>query len=73
MKQLLTIAETANYVNLSVSKINRLESENRFVKRVAIGGNIRFRVKDLDEWIDLLQGGGLQESAKKPGRKRMAL
>lgn len=73
MKLLLTLNETADYVSLSISKINRLESENRFAKRIVIDGNVRFRVKDLDEWAAKLASGEIPASQKKRGRPRLAV
>ena len=73
MKLFLTMTETASYVNLSVSKINRLEAEGRFAKRTKIDGNVRFLVKDLDEWGHKFASGEIPPVQKQRGRPRIAV
>ncbi len=73
MKLLLDIKETVNYVSMSESKIKRMVSEGRFPKPVAIDGNIRYRVKDLNVWGDQLSAGEIPPAQAKRGRPRLAI
>lgn len=71
MKILLTIRETEKAVSMSASKISRLISEKRFPYPVRIGGNVRWRQKDLDQWANDLSCGNIPYSSKKCGRPRL--
>lgn len=73
MKLLLTIAETADYVSLSESKIRRLVAQGRFPAPVGIDGNVRYRVKDLAEWSERLKVGEIPPAQTRRGRPRLAV
>jgi excisionase family DNA binding protein len=53
--RLLTVAETADYLNCSVRMIRRIVAERR-VPFVRIGRHVRFRVSALE---DFLQAGSV--------------
>jgi len=69
MKALLTLTETASYVNLSVSKVQSLLRQDRFPKPKRIDKSVRWRLTDLDAWVN----ADLPMVAKKTGRPRMAI
>jgi predicted DNA-binding transcriptional regulator AlpA len=71
-KILLTRPEAAAYVNLSTSTITRLEAAKLFAKRTDIVGSVRYRIKDLDDWVDKVANGEIKLDKKKPGRPRLA-
>jgi len=68
MKALLTLTETAGYVNLSVSKIQSLLRQERFPEPKRIDKNVRWRIIDLNDWVSQ----DLPVETKKTGRPRMA-
>jgi predicted DNA-binding transcriptional regulator AlpA len=68
MKALLTLTETADYVNLSVSKVQSLLKQQRFPEPKRIDKNVRWRLTELDAWID----ADLPTETKKAGRPRLA-
>lgn len=72
MKILLNIEETCSAVSLSASTIKRLMLEGRFPDPVRVGGRVLWRAVDLQQWAEQLAGGGLPETVKKRGRKRLA-
>ena len=73
MKILLTIVEAAAYISLSESKIRRLVNEGRMPAPITIDGNVRWRVKDLDAWVEQLAAGEIPPSKVKRGRPRLAV
>jgi len=73
MKLLLNKAETCDAVSLSVSKINKMIADNRFPKPVKIGGNVRWKQSDLQEWVDKLVSNEIPGPSKKRGRPRLAV
>jgi excisionase family DNA binding protein len=73
MKILLTISETATFVSLSESKIRRLIDDKRFPAGVTIDGNRRWRVKDLEAWVEQLSAGETAPVKNKRGRPRLAI
>ncbi len=48
---LLTIEEVSQLIGLSVRQIHRLKSLGGFPKEVRIGGSVRFRRQDIEEWV----------------------
>jgi predicted DNA-binding transcriptional regulator AlpA len=68
VRALLTLTETAGYVNLSVSKIQALCRQQRFPEPKRIDKNVRWRIADLDAWVS----EDLPVETKKTGRPRMA-
>lgn len=70
MKALLTLTETASYVNLSVSKIQSLLRQERFPEPKRIDKSVRWRLMDLDTWIN---EDVLITEKKKIGRPRLAV
>lgn len=69
MKALLTLTETASYVNLSASKVQSLLRQGRFPEPKRIDKSVRWRLADLDAWVN----ADLPMAAKKTGRPRMAI
>jgi excisionase family DNA binding protein len=51
LKSYLTVHETAEYLNTSERFIRRLIAERR-VAFHRVGRHVRFRVSDLDEWLN---------------------
>lgn len=70
VKALLTLTETASYVNLSVSKVQSLLRQGRFPEPKRIDKSVRWRLTDLDAWVN--EDLPIAEK-KKPGRPRMAI
>jgi len=52
VKALLTLTETASYVNLSVSKVQSLLRQGRFPEPKRIDKSVRWRLADLDAWVN---------------------
>lgn len=48
---LLTIEEVSRLVGLSVRQIQRLKSLGQFPKEVRIGGSVRWRRSDVEQWV----------------------
>lgn len=54
MKALLSIKETADYLGISVRHIYKLVAAEQFgPDPVRIGRSVKFRVADLQRWVDL--------------------
>jgi|CryBogDrversion2_1035201.scaffolds.fasta_scaffold417854_1 excisionase family DNA binding protein len=70
MKALLTLTETASYVNLSASKIQSLLRQGRFPEPKRIDKSVRWRLVDLDAWVN--EDLPITEK-KKTGRPRLAI
>ena len=70
MKALLTLAETASYVNLSVSKVQSLLRQGSFPEPKRIDKSVRWRLAELDAWVN--EDLPIAEK-KKTGRPRMAI
>ncbi len=52
-KNLMTKAETCEYLNLSDSTIYRLRRDNVFPKPLQLGSrNLRWKRKDIDNWLE---------------------
>ena len=49
---ILTVAEVAHYLKMSKSKIYYLVSR-RQIPHLKLGRNVRIRVSDLQEWMNL--------------------
>lgn len=61
---LLTIRELAALLKISERSIWRLVSSGQIVKPIRIGGSIRWRVKDVSEWINGDRSGEQGPKAK---------
>ncbi len=72
-KLLLTFREAADSVPMSECKIKKMVAEDRFPKPVRIGGNIRFRMSDLEQWTNELAEGNVPPPPTKRGRPRLAV
>lgn len=48
---LLTVEEVRKLIGLSVRQIHRLKSLGTFPKEVRIGGSVRWRRVDIEEWV----------------------
>ncbi|WP_442483397.1 helix-turn-helix transcriptional regulator [Aeoliella sp. SH292] len=48
---LLTIEEASQLLRISVRKIQRMKSLGRFPKEIRIGGSVRWRRHDVEQWI----------------------
>lgn len=48
---LLTVQEVSHLLGISVRKIQRMKSLGRFPKEVRIGGSVRWRRHDVEQWI----------------------
>jgi len=70
VKALLTLPETASYVNLSVSKVQSLMRQGRFPEPKRIDKSVRWRLTDLDAWVN--EDLSIVEK-KKTGRPRLAI
>ena len=70
--ELLNPRETAELVGISFQQINKViygqrKAPQGFPAPVKVGGRIKFRRRDLDEWIDSLPPmGGQQQPAPEP-------
>jgi len=75
MKLLMTIEDVETATGISRSSINRLILENRFPPAVKIGGNKRWRVKDVVAWTDSLCEDPVLTAVQpaKRGRPRLAV
>ena len=51
-KELLNTKDTANYLGVSVSTIYRMEEQGILVPSKTPGGQRRFNIKKLDEYIE---------------------
>lgn len=52
-KQYLTLRETADYLSLPLSKVERLSSENRLPGKIKLGSRtVRVDLRALQEWLD---------------------
>jgi excisionase family DNA binding protein len=51
-KRLLTVAEAATYVSLSVSTLNRFRVSGGGPRYVKLGGKVLYDARDLDQWIE---------------------
>ena len=75
MKLLLTLNEVSEAVGFSVTKINSLMRAGRFPMSVRIDGNVRWRTRDIQDWVNNLCVDQEPNSIDKPkrGRKRLAI
>ena len=62
---LLTKRETATYLRVSVSTIDKLRAEHA-LRAIKVGGRLRFPVEALEEFIK-----ANTENSEKPGKIRM--
>lgn len=72
-KGLLTIRETAFYVALGESTIDRDSKNGCFPAPVYIGSNKRWRKTDVDAWIASLSNTEAKPKKETRGRKRLAV
>jgi len=50
-RRLLTVPEAAEYLSVTERFIRRLVAERR-IPRQYVGRHLRFRIEDLDAWLD---------------------
>lgn len=52
MSDLLTTQQAANRLNLSVSTLNKSRLTGTGPKFVKLGASVRYRIEDLDHWVN---------------------
>jgi predicted DNA-binding transcriptional regulator AlpA len=62
-KRLLTVVETAAYVSLSASTLNRLRVSGGGPRYAKLAGKVLYDVRDLDKWIEDSKRGSTSERA----------
>jgi predicted DNA-binding transcriptional regulator AlpA len=60
-KRLLTVVETAAYVSLSASTLNRLRVSGGGPRYAKLAGKVLYDVRDLDQWIEDSKRGSTSE------------
>lgn len=68
MKLAMTIREAADSLSLGESTIRSMVKSGTFPKPFYVGDSPRFRVKDLDDWMN-----NPPPEKKKTGRPRLAI
>ena len=61
-KRLLTVVETAAYVSLSASTLNRLRVSGGGPRYAKLAGKVLYDVRDLDQWIEDSKRGSTSEA-----------
>ena len=61
-KRLLTVVETAAYVSLSASTLNRLRVSGGGPRYAKLAGKVLYDVCDLDQWIEDSKRGSTSEA-----------
>ena len=62
-KRLLTVVETAAYVSLSASTLNRLRVSGGGPRYAKLAGKVLYDVRDLDQWIEGSKRGSTSDNA----------
>jgi hypothetical protein len=60
-KRLLTVVETAAYLSLSASTLNRLRVSGGGPRYAKLAGKVLYNVRDLDQWIEDSKRGSTSE------------
>ena len=60
-KRLLTVVETAAYVSLSASTLNRLRVSGGGPRYAKLAGKVLYDIRDLDQWIEDNKRGSTSE------------
>jgi excisionase family DNA binding protein len=69
MNKYLSVAETAGYLGTSERFVRRIVAERR-VPFHRVGRHVRFRLSDLDAWLDSNRVEAFRPSAVRAARRR---
>lgn len=51
-QKLLTTEQAAEYLNVSRQKLEKYRQRDKGPRYAKLGGNVRYRPSDLDEWVE---------------------
>ena len=67
IRKLMTSEEVSDILNVSTRHLSNLTRDGQFPEPLRLGRSVRFRPKDIDQWID-----GKWERRNNPGGPNLA-